>query len=138
MYFTKSPVTPDKRKNYIIGLLIGLIVPLIIMLIRELINDRVITRVDLEKITKIPILGIIGRNYSGHTLLSSQSPKSAIFEGFRALRSNLNFFNPSSENKVYLVTSSISGEGKTYIYSCLKKEQRQRLLHHLMFPIVKC
>jgi capsular exopolysaccharide synthesis family protein len=47
--------------------------------------------------------------------LSSQSPKSSVFEGFRALRSNLNFFNPAKDKKVYLVTSSVSGEGKTYI-----------------------
>jgi capsular exopolysaccharide synthesis family protein len=48
-------------------------------------------------------------------LLSKQSPKSAVYEGFRALRSNLNFLNPNDDKKVYLVTSSVSGEGKTYI-----------------------
>ena len=58
---------------------------------------------------------MVGRNYSGFSLLSKQSPKSAVYEGFRALRSNLNFLNPNADKKVYLVTSSISGEGKTYI-----------------------
>ena len=115
MYFSKSPITPDKPKNYIIALLLGLILPLVFILLQEIINDKIVTRIDLEKSTKIPILGMIGRNYSGYNLLSKQSPKSAVYEGFRALRSNLNFFNPNADKKVYLVTSSVSGEGKTYI-----------------------
>ena len=115
MYFSQSPVSPVKSKSYIIAFLLGCILPLLIILLKELVNDKIITRVDLEKATSIPVLGMIGRNYSGHNLLSEQSPKSAVFEGFRALRSNLNFFNLQADKKVYLVTSSISGEGKTYI-----------------------
>ena len=115
MSFNKTPVSPEKNKSYIIALFLGLILPLLVILIREIINDKVVTRSDLEQATSIPVLGMISRNYSGYTLLSEQSPKSAVFEGFRVLRSNLNFFNTKTEDKVYLVTSSISGEGKTYI-----------------------
>lgn len=115
MFFAKNPVTPDRKKSYIIAFLLGLILPLVIILFKELINDKIVTRIDLERSTKIPVLGMIGRNYSGYNLLSQQSPKSSVNEGFRALRSNLNFFNQSIDKKVYLVTSSISGEGKTYV-----------------------
>ena len=115
MYFKKNPVSPDKNKSYLIALLCGLILPIAFMLFSELINDTIITRTDLERLTKIPILGLIGKNYSGFSLLSKQSPKSSVYEGFRALRSNLNFFNTAKDKKVYLVTSSVSGEGKTYI-----------------------
>jgi len=115
MYFKKKPVSPDKYKSYLIALLCGLILPIAFMLFSELINDTIITRTDLERLTKIPILGLIGKNYSGFSLLSKQSPKSSVYEGFRALRSNLNFFNTAKDKKVYLITSSVSGEGKTYI-----------------------
>ena len=115
MLFNKSPLTPDKEKVYIIALLLGFILPLLVFLIKEIINDKIITRIDLVNATSIPILGMISRNYSGYNLLSQQSPKSTVVEGFRALRSNLNFLNQSAEKKVYLVTSSMSGEGKTYI-----------------------
>ena len=97
MHFYKKPVDPDKSKNFIIALLLGLFLPFLILLIKELINEKVLTRIDLEKATSIPILSVIGRNNSGNTLLSQQNPKSAVFEGFRALRSNLNFFNPDNK-----------------------------------------
>ena len=115
MFFTKVPVEPNKSKNYIIAFLLGIMLPILFLLFKELLNNKIITRTDLEKSTSIPILGMIGGNDSAHNLLSKQSPKSAVFEGFRALRSNLNFFNINADKKVYLVTSSISGEGKTYI-----------------------
>ena len=100
----------------------GLLIPICFLLISELVNDTIVTRSDLERLTKISVIGMIGKNYSGHNLLSSQSPKSSVFEGFRALRSNLNFFNPAKDKKVYLVTSSVSGEGKTYIAENLASE----------------
>ena len=43
------------------------------------------------------------------------NPKSSIAEGFRALRSNLSYKDLEGKNQVYLITSSISGEGKTFI-----------------------
>ena len=115
IFFNEKPVSPDKDKSYLIALLMGLLLPISFLLISELVNDTIVTRSDLERLTKISVLGMIGRNYSGHNLLSSQSPKSSVYEGFRTLRSNLNFFNAAKDKKVYLVTSSVSGEGKTYI-----------------------
>ena len=113
--FNNAPLAPDKEKSYIIALILGLVLPLLFILIKELINDKIITRIDLQNATSIPVLGMVCKNYSGHNLISQQSPKSAVVEGFRALRSNLNFLNQRNDKKVYLVTSSMSGEGKTYI-----------------------
>lgn len=115
MYFKKNPVIPNRNKSLLIALFFGILLPIVFMLVSELINDTIITKQDLERLTKIPILGLIGKNYSGFSLISKQSPKSSVYEGFRALRSNLNFSNPAKDKKVYLVTSSISGEGKTYV-----------------------
>ena len=115
MFFVKQPVAPDKSRNYLFAFLIGIALPVLYLLFKEIFNDKIVSRFDLEKCTSIPILGMIGANDSSHNLLSMHSPKSVVFEGFRALRSNLNFSNISNDKKVYLVTSSISGEGKTYI-----------------------
>tara|TARA_B100001758_G_C18416864_1_gene620792 strand:+ start:4268 stop:6607 length:2340 start_codon:yes stop_codon:yes gene_type:complete len=115
MFTYKKPVSPDKKKSYILALIFGVLLPVLYLLVSEMLNDTIVLRSDLERFCSIPVLAIIGRNYSGHNLLSEQSPKSSVYEGFRALRSNLNFTNISKKNMVYLVTSSISGEGKTYI-----------------------
>ena len=115
IYFNKNPVTPDRARSYTIALLLGLLIPILILFLIEVLNDKIITRSDVDKFVDLPLLGIISKNYSGHTLLSKQSPKASVYEGFRSLRSNLNFLNPSKGNVVYLVTSSISGEGKTYV-----------------------
>ena len=52
---------------------------------------------------------------SSVNLFSKLNPKSPIVEGFRALRSNLSFLEKTKANKIYLITSSVSGEGKTFI-----------------------
>ena len=64
-------------------------------------------------------MGLIGRNHTCHNLLTKLNPKSAISEGFRTLRSNLEYIDKDSKQKLYLVTSSISGEGKTFVSSNL-------------------
>ena len=115
VYFNKKPISPNKKRSYTLALLFGLLVPILFLFFLDFIRDTIVNRSDLERLTKIPILSIIGRNYSGYELLSNQSPKSSLYEGFRALRSNLNFLNTSTDKQVYLVTSSVSGEGKTYV-----------------------
>jgi len=115
--FNKPPVYPNKNRSYIVALIIGFFMPLFFLIMKDFLVDKVVRRLDLINATSIPLIGMIRRNYSGYTLLSNHNPKSIVFEGFRALRSNLNFLNSSGNNKVYLVTSSISGEGKTYL-SC--------------------
>jgi capsular exopolysaccharide synthesis family protein len=115
IYFNKNSVSPKKKRTYVIALLLGLFIPVLILLILDLINNKITTRSALAKLTNIPILAIIAKNYGSYELISKQNPKSPVYEGFRALRSNLDFLNTSKDNKVYLVTSSVSGEGKTYI-----------------------
>ena len=115
IYLNKKPKIPNKIRTYIIAFLLGLLVPVVYLFIVELINNKILTKIDLEKLTSIPILAVLARNYSGNTLLSKHSPKSSVYEGFRALRFNLNLLNNNNSSKVYLITSSVSGEGKTYI-----------------------
>ena len=114
VYFDKNPLLPNKSQNYLFALLSGFILPLLFFLIIDILNDKILSRFDLDKYSTIPVLGIIGTNRSGFNLLSKQSPKSVVYEGFRAIRSNLNFKTENNNSTVFLVTSSISGEGKTF------------------------
>ena len=109
-----GPTSPNVGQNYIIGILVGFGLPLLIFVILELLDTRVQSREDIEKITSIPFIGGIGHKQGEFNLEVLKSPKSSIAESFRALRSNLNYFVSQNGKSVFLITSSISGEGKTF------------------------
>jgi tyrosine-protein kinase Etk/Wzc len=109
------PVKPNKRAIQILAILIGLGLPAIIIFIGEVINDKVSTRFDIEKITSAPILGEVGHSYSDKTLIVNKTSRSMVAEQFRIIRSNLQYILPKTENPVILVTSSFSGEGKSFV-----------------------
>ena len=72
---------------------------------------------DLEKIVKVPILGDIPRSKSEKVVVVSEQDTSNVAEAFRLLRTNVNFLLPGTakEAKTIFITSTISGEGKTFI-----------------------
>jgi capsular exopolysaccharide synthesis family protein len=109
-----AAITPKITQNYIIFGTTGFILPLLVFLLLEVLNNRIQSREDVSKITSIPFIGAIGHNASETNLVVVEKPKSAMAESFRALRSNLNFFTGGKTKKVFLVASSLSGEGKSF------------------------
>jgi len=109
-----SIISPKPIQNYAIGAFIGLIIPALIFILFELINNKVQSKEDIDKVTSIPFIGGVGHNASTSNLTVKEKPKSGLAESFRALRSNLNFFTGNQAKKVFMVSSSISGEGKTF------------------------
>jgi len=107
-------ISPKPTQNYLLGALIGLVIPLMLFIVFELVNNKVQSKEDIEKVTFIPFIGGVGHNNSASNLIVKESPKSGLSESFRALRSNLNFFTGDKAKKVFMVSSSISGEGKTF------------------------
>jgi capsular exopolysaccharide synthesis family protein len=110
-----TPVKPSRRTVQILAILIGLGLPALAIFMIEVLNDKINTRHDIERITKAPILGEIGHSYSEDVLVVSKTSRSMVAEQFRIIRSNLQYVLTGSENGVILVTSSFSGEGKSYI-----------------------
>lgn len=107
-------ITPNSRGNYIKSIVLGLGFPLFLFLVIEYLNNKVQSKEDIEKLSKIPFSGMVGHNSTDTNLVVYNRPKSAVSEAFRSLRSNLNYFTENKDKKVFLVTSSISGEGKTF------------------------
>jgi len=105
----------NKAINYVLGGLLGLLLPIAIILIRDSLQNALIDRQQIESVTRVPVLGVIGNNNKQTALVVLQHPKSVISESFRALRTNMQYINPGKEKQVVLITSSISGEGKTFI-----------------------
>lgn len=107
-------ISPRTTRNYLVAGLLGLILPVLVFGLLEYFNNRVQSREDIEKITSVPFIGGVGHKKTQNNLAVFHQPKSIIAESFRALRSNLNYFVRQQEKAVFLITSSISGEGKTF------------------------
>ena len=77
--------------SYLIGLIFGFIIPVLTISIRDFFNENINSKSDLDKLTNIPVLGVIGNSEKGGNLIVSESPKSIISESFRSLRTNIQF-----------------------------------------------
>jgi tyrosine-protein kinase Etk/Wzc len=108
------PVSPKKKVVYIGSLLAGLMLPLLVIIVKSSLSSTISSRSDIEELTDVPILGEISHNLLADNLIVASHGRSAISEQFRALRSNLSFYLHKKDSKVLLLTSSMSGEGKSF------------------------
>jgi capsular exopolysaccharide synthesis family protein len=110
-----GPVSPNKKLNYMIALFLGLAVPFGYLMIMYALNNKVETQDDIERLTVVPVLGKILHNKYKTANVMFEFPKSNIAESYRALRTNLDFYVRGGQKKVIMVTSSMEGEGKSFI-----------------------
>jgi capsular exopolysaccharide synthesis family protein len=111
-----SPVSPNKKVNYLIALVLGLGIPIAFLFIKMILKTTITEQEEIEKITNAPILGKVlhHKNSKEKNVFLSVS-NSIIAENFRTLRTNLNFAVGAGESaKTILVSSCVSGEGKTF------------------------
>lgn len=109
-----KPISPKKSVIYIFGLIAGLIFPIILIFGQELLNTSIKTKEEITTLTNVPVIGEISHNSSEDNLVVANQSRSAISEQFRALRTNLSFYLKADNEKVILLTSSMSGEGKSF------------------------
>jgi len=109
-----TPVYPKTSMNYMIALIIGLIIPVIFILGKDYLNDKIVEREDVEKITKIPIIGHIIHSDKLNKVVVMDAPKSTIAESFRWIRTNLQFLLQGKEKQTILLTSDMVSAGKTF------------------------
>lgn len=114
-FVLSDPLGLGGKAILLIGFVLGLILPPIYLALKKLINNRFETRNDVERVTNVPILGEMCIDRSGNALVVTQDNTSAPAELFRLMRSNLLFILNDPRDKVVLITSSTSGEGKSFI-----------------------
>lgn len=110
-----KPFSPKRMVVYLFGLVAGLVIPLGLMYVKDLLNDKIQTKEDIIRVTQVPIIGEISHDDGNDNMVVANSSRSAISEQFRALRTNLSFFFKNNDEKVMLLTSSMSGEGKSFV-----------------------
>ncbi len=85
------------------------------IIIIDLLNNKVIDKKDIERATKAPILGFISHSAYGTEMPVIEKPGSTLAESFRSIRTSMKYFNPADQPVVAAITSTISGEGKTFV-----------------------
>ena len=110
-----SLIRPQKMKNYFMALLLGFLIPMVLIVIMDLLNNKIIGRHDIEAITKAPILGFISHSDYMVDIPVIEKPGSTLTESFRAVRTSLTFYTGQTKCPVLAVSSSVSGEGKTFV-----------------------
>ena len=113
-------ISPNKKLVYIIAVVLSLLLGLIYLLIRYLTFNDIHEPEELKRLmpSSVGFLGIIPKVNSDEknsTLMVHKSPKSALAESYRHIRSNLQFILKKDEPNVIAISSSVSGEGKTFV-----------------------
>lgn len=110
----EGQVAPRRMFVLLAALMLGLLIPMGIIYLIDLLQYRIRTRGDVERISMIPVLGEVPGNESKEIIAVRENRTWAIDEAFRMLRTNL-LLSLGTESKVISVTSTVQGEGKTFV-----------------------
>ena len=116
------PVSPKRSMIYLIALMLGVGIPVGIIYLIELTKFKIEGRADVEKLTSVPVVGDIPltdeKNDKNGSIAVFENKNNLMSETFRNIRTNLQFML-DNDQKVILVTSTVSGEGKSFVSSNL-------------------
>ena len=115
--FPVRPIFPNKPMIAGIGFVLSIALNLFFIGILYLLNNRISGLSEIEKIGGVPVLGVVpsSRYPTGIGLHVIDHPKSMVSESIKTLRTNLDFFKVSNARKIIAVSSTVSGEGKSFI-----------------------
>lgn len=110
-----KPIAPRKMIVGLIFLFLGVVVPFAFFYLRKLLKTEIESKEELEALSDVEVIGEICRDDRKNKVVVQPHDTSASVELFRLLRTNLSFIQKSPSDKVLLLTSTVSGEGKTFI-----------------------
>ena len=116
-YGYKSPIGSNRQKTYLGAFFIGMLLPFGFVFLRNLLDNKIYSKKDISNTILIPFLGSIPTSDEIKTLIVTSGERTPTSEAFRLIRANLNFIIPNLDKlgKTILVTSTTSGEGKSFV-----------------------
>jgi len=109
------PYWPNKLIIIAAAIFFGILIPSVVILLNELSNNKVTSTSDIISSTTAPLIAEISNTKSHKAVVVTKESRTAIAEQFRTLRTNLLFRLAGTTNKVIMVTSTVSGEGKSFV-----------------------
>ncbi|WP_295201070.1 polysaccharide biosynthesis tyrosine autokinase [uncultured Chryseobacterium sp.] len=115
-FIFKKPVAPRKMIILGISIFLGILIPFLFIFLKQILQSKVIRRSDITKLTELPIIAEIPKIKNKEDALVMFNSISPMAEAFRIFVTNLKFLLKSKNStQVIMVTSSVKGEGKTFI-----------------------
>ncbi|MDC2014885.1 polysaccharide biosynthesis tyrosine autokinase [Bacteroides thetaiotaomicron] len=111
------PVSPKRSIIYLAALCLGIAIPVVVIFLIDLTKFKIEGRADVEKLTSVPVVGDIPltdeKNTKDGSIAVFENQNNLMSETFRNIRTNIQFML-QNDKKVILVTSTVSGEGKSF------------------------
>jgi tyrosine-protein kinase Etk/Wzc len=114
-----NPVSPNGKKMYILAIMMAFATGIGLITVNEMLKRTILYRQEIEASTSVPIIGEIVHEKSESPLVIGEGKRTFIAEQFRNLRASLPYIGIRAERKKLLVTSAISGDGKSFIVANL-------------------
>lgn len=111
---SEGMVAPRRMIILLAALMLGLLIPMGIIYLMDMLQYRIRTRGDVDRVTKVPILSEVPKHEEDENIAVMENETRPIDEAFRMLRTNL-LLTLGAENKVVTFTSTVSGEGKSFV-----------------------
>lgn len=113
------PIYPNKFFHYATGLGVGFFLSIVLVFFKYFLHNTISTQREIEKSVKAPILGGIPEykkeKLEVSKLIVDKNAKSMISESLRSIRTNLEFITAKKKKRLISITSTVSGEGKTFV-----------------------
>ena len=111
-----NPTSPNRAQIWLIVGFLGLSLPTAVVYLLDISKTQIVDEDDIEKLTTVPLSGVLSSKNGRSDIVVEKNTRSAAAEMFRLLRTNINLAS-SSNGKIQtlIVTSSMSGEGKSYV-----------------------
>lgn len=112
----EAPVAPKKMMFLMMSFVFGMGIPVLVIYLISLTKVTIEGRADVEKLTTLPVIGDIpvADGLKGSSVAVFENQNNLMSETFRGIRTNLQFLLEEGQ-KVVLVTSTVSGEGKSFV-----------------------
>lgn len=113
------PVAPRKNLIFMVALFMGVLIPSLYIYIKELVRTKIATATEAQSLTSLPLVATVpvkhGIVENESSIVVRANKNDIMAESFRTLRTNLQFVMKKSEGNVIMFTSTVSGEGKTFV-----------------------
>lgn len=108
-------ISPKASQIKMFSILIGVILPIVVMILLDFFNNRISDKREVEEGTRVPLIGELSYNAKQKNIMVTPQSRGVLAEQFRLIRTNLQYIASDKKGKTILVTSFMSGEGKSFV-----------------------